>query len=307
MLDSLDSKNTNIANLNLEEPQGKLELPFDPDRDLTEADWEGMLRGLDDISLSNVTYYLNVASGMRIIFPERELNLDKNSWNRTEKQIKDSTQTFWANRDRTDMDCLDITSAISSALQLFPEKANQLKDFYAEFKDKANDVGFNIFESLDRYFRRVPVVKIDTISYLGTISSIAIVSQADLKTYPKLEDFKQDFLTALQDSFAGYNKGLSSQLLHAIAAFRICFPEQELNIPKQVWDEWKESFELLRKNARNSNDPLDWWGFTRKVFDLKVATAKEVKITDHGIELIMQEPEIPLVEPIPALPEMRKF
>ncbi|MDO8618665.1 MAG: hypothetical protein Q7R49_01830 [Candidatus Daviesbacteria bacterium] len=294
-----DPTKTNIHYLNLEEPQGKLELPFDPNRDLTEADWVDMINRLD--GHQHIPEYLDTAAHMRLLFPEKELALDKNLWDRTERQIEDGTQVFWANRDRTTIDYFAIIQAIANGLQLFPEKTSQFKYFYTDLKNAARNVGFDIFEYLDDV-------------YMGTVSptkreifsNIALISQEDLNSYPKLVKYKQDLLTELQDSFEGRGM-ISNRLLPVVADFRLTFPDEELSIPKQIWEEWKKHFEQRKKLAQGSTSAQDWAELVSISRNLKIIVAQEIRITDHGIELIMPEPKTALSEAIPALPEVRKF
>jgi len=76
-----DPKRTiNIHELSIEAPEKSGELPFDPERDLTEEDWERMKNELEADRLEpRLITFSRMASIMNLLYPERksELGLDE--------------------------------------------------------------------------------------------------------------------------------------------------------------------------------------------------------------------------------------
>jgi hypothetical protein len=66
--------NINVHDMMLEEPAPEAELIFDPERDLTEKDWEGMEEWLNECrEFNNWDGFSRQAMAMRILDPERDL------------------------------------------------------------------------------------------------------------------------------------------------------------------------------------------------------------------------------------------
>ena len=88
-----------------------------------------------------------------------------------------------------------------------------------------------------------------------------------------------------------------------VVAMKFLFPEKtsELTLDPGAWDEMKKSLEYARPILQNQP------GFARMAMVLKLLAAEEVKITENGLEIIMQKEEPEFKEETPPMPQTRKF
>lgn len=97
VIDLLEKSQVNIKDLALPTPENRRDLPFDPERDLTEKDWELLKRNLELCSKqdsSEKKQYLPVlAKQATLLFPERieEIMpwLAETIWEREKQELTD--------------------------------------------------------------------------------------------------------------------------------------------------------------------------------------------------------------------------
>ena len=80
----------NIHELTIEEPEKQSELPFDPERDITEEDWQGMRNNLKRMREGHVNWadYAQPAFAMKILgAKEEDLGLDEEAWRGMEAKL----------------------------------------------------------------------------------------------------------------------------------------------------------------------------------------------------------------------------
>ena len=79
------------------------------------------------------------------------------------------------------------------------------------------------------------------------------------------------------------------------------WPEKtaELGLDEEAWQGMKRELEILRQKE-------EWEEFFKQVMEMKILAAKEVKITDRGIECVMPSKES-FRESKPERPVRRKF
>ncbi|MDO8618743.1 MAG: hypothetical protein Q7R49_02230 [Candidatus Daviesbacteria bacterium] len=283
MLESLG--NTNIGNLNLEEPKPKAGFPFG----ITEQDWDNMVECCKDSNRPNILipdFQIRLATSMRLLFPDRrQSNLDKSSriWEFLEKQVKDIRSSLRQvenyNPNSTKLD--DFCTYVLAAKVLFPDKLKSLRM-------EANWLALQpFFEKYGYYFGEEggslePAFKLKMVY---PEKKLPTISEEDLKLVIDKVNHSSNLSSAVEASFI---KVLFPGRLEANEAF----------IP------------LLRSNLdrflRTANSVITYADFMNKIMAMKILVAESVRVTEKGLEFIMPGEESFNLK-VPVLPETRKF
>lgn len=287
-----DPKVINIGNLVLEEPRPKTinNLPFDPERDLDQKDWETISSKL--LGEQNNAITILLARMARVISPKmiEELNLDQ-AWEQTKIRLERS----WT---RTDGQLTELVRAIdtASALLLFPEKRPEITPYYEKYKGEIRqplDSGSPIDLIRDE-FRTFPKL----IMFPDLIYNLR--SDADKKEAQKayLKTNRPAFMQA---------SGNLMQLVASAALFKLIYQENPYELDKEDWEV------MMRKLNRMRQDLLDGGSLSDLInmaHGMKILAAEEARITEGGeVEVIMiKKPPVQSFDnPTPPMPERRKF
>ena len=85
-------------------------------------------------------------------------------------------------------------------------------------------------------------------------------------------------------------------------AVKILCPEKagELNLDLAAWQGMKDRL----ASYRQAND---WWNFSAQAMVMKILAAEEVAVTEKGLAITMPKAKAELAEPIPPLPQIKKY
>ncbi|MDO8618745.1 MAG: hypothetical protein Q7R49_02240 [Candidatus Daviesbacteria bacterium] len=289
LLESLG--NTNIADFNLEEPKKPIRLEFDPDKDILAIDWE-MTRGQLRIAISvedRPYVIVEHAAEIKLLSPAKLGNLPLNG-----KFLENFLRDF-KNIKVTDVspehpdNFVRNLKAASHLKLLFPE---QTKDHLVESGINALLMVASAEEAAIFYaiHDQHPDIYLDMLAAATILVGHNGPDQTiffDLyKRYnqitkrPNLDRFVEDPTEA-----------------ENLAKLRIIFPDFNPKINPHDWD-------ILKKTVVARSTQVN---FIKYALALKILAAKEVRVSEEGLELVMTDPGLDLVPAIPPIPETRKF
>ncbi|MDO8618689.1 MAG: hypothetical protein Q7R49_01950 [Candidatus Daviesbacteria bacterium] len=293
ILESLTSGEINIGNLNIDEPQRGQEMFFDPEKVITNEDWEFIKVAL--YNTVEVRNYLQRAAHLKILFPEREKDLkleEENIWERTGNQIVSTIGSFKETSGNISKISLyhDAVGLMAADCILFPEKARQIKNLYSEIERLAVADGFfnrSLFplpaDQQDQLYANSAIVSRESLRLLR------FNHQEDRKTIWEREIGLVGRLAPIEGN------GRVEIFIGSSARFRLTFPDHPLKISQEMWVEMKKQLNILKPNT---------WLFVELACYMKILAAEELRITDQGIDFI-KHPSFQVQSP--KLPEMRKF
>lgn len=136
--------------------------------------------------------------------------------------------------------------------------------------------------------------------FFDLITAGTIIFPERIKTIRIPPDLKQRMLSEFElrkgDLELGYGR-----FLNLAYQFRIIFPNEDV---ESFAD--KETQKALINSFRTINPDKNFEHYLSTAANLTVLLAKEVKVTDQGLELVMPEPEAALSKPT-DLPQRRRF
>ncbi len=87
-----------LQDLSLEQEEVGPELKFDPETEITESDWQGMMKQLrEDRENNHWQNFVRQAMYMRILAPYKasELNIDDVAWREIKQQLEEDRKSIW--------------------------------------------------------------------------------------------------------------------------------------------------------------------------------------------------------------------
>jgi len=266
----------NIKDLTLEEPPKKRELPFDVERDITEEDWDKLCRFLEEISVDDParrSSFAYVAMNTKLLYPNKPAEyfegLAEKIKSSAEQNRPDSYQNF---------------SLIAAALKvLSPEK-------FSEFHIDNNDWQ-GMKEVLESYKNGDHW---DNFAWHAMKMKIIFPNKTS-------ELFLDENAWFHMEETLFRHRNNNDRALFAME-MRLLFPEKVLDfrIDKQMWDE-------MGKALTQSRIENEYYDFSTLAVTMKLLAAEEIKITDQGLEVIMQKEKSEFKEETPPMPQTRKF
>ena len=250
------------------------ELKFDPETEITEADWQGMKQVLEvkrrNRKIWSFTFLTMV---MKILRPVKfdELNIDDQAWRGMKENLETNRNYDW----RT------FNSQAANMKILQPERFSELG---------INDQSWqNMKEALEALqdYNYFAVQAVDMkILQPNKFSELSIDDKVWQKMKAQLEIDR--------------NEGNWGRFTELAKSMKILQPKRfsELRISNQSWREMRKELELERKN--------NWWNFAHQAMDMKILAADKVKVTDQGLEITMPPPESFKSEKKPR-PERKNF
>ncbi|MDO8618683.1 MAG: hypothetical protein Q7R49_01920 [Candidatus Daviesbacteria bacterium] len=277
MLESLQQ--TNIGSLTLEEPQPRLDLPFNPVTDLTEEDL-GFLKDYvyitspaQDLEHVESQFYYHILNSKE----DNEL-----SWNPPVEGLNSDS--------RRDVDRL--ISVVGAIKTVFPAKFSSLP--------------------IDMYLLKLRLTQ--NINFLGIGGGSRFVNEVAsfAIAYPEEDtaELKEKVLNGWEGTLSWLKKQTTSWFyeLDSLANLRILSEEifQDFHLSNEKLLQMKKGLMETRESARRAGG--EWWGeFLKYGAYLAIISAEKVEITNKGLELTMPGLEPELIQTTPSLPEMRKF
>ena len=269
----------NIKDLTLEEPEKKKsELPFDPERDITEEDWKRVRESLLSIRQEEHPEftYPELVKSVKILFPERvsEFNFDDDFlWRRTK---------LWSQRHGLPS-LLDYVFEIKLA---FPERISELN------LDKLQEINkhIEVYRQRNDWAMFASAAMKMKILFPERIAELHLDETAWVGMKEELEQLRTPDLW-------GY-------FAKRAMAMKILYPEKssELNLDSHAWEGMKQDLEKCRAQEHKT-----WWHISEQAIAMKILVAEEIKITDKGLEIIMPKEKPVFKEEVPSMPQRRKF
>jgi len=265
----------NVKGLAIEAPQKEPEVLFDPERDLTEEDWERMKEYLE-INKGRRANFIHGLKVMVLLAPERKGELPIDDMLR-----EDLLQSF--NRAK-DVEPNEVVLFYGELIKLFfPENLPHL------------DLNNGIWEKVEKYVQE-EMIRADP-SNDSDVSKVLIHMREFKLLFPR-KDFpeatREKVLAMLKFlSKDAYDKEEWDRFLYINKNMRIIFPGMPLHFDKK-------SIQGMRGILKSDEHKF-------KALDLKILAAKEIKITDTGMEIIMPERQPSFEQSVSPLPETKKF
>ena len=273
----------NIKDLTTEEPSKKEGLPFDPEKEITEKDWNVIRRNLglmfrgrkeSHTSFDWPLFFSHIAAA-KLLFPEKvnELGIDEHALEEMKQDLEGHPGTI------ASFLVMDANIKI-----FFPGgKGIETEDFFSDAKKTLQR-----YRSQENWPYFAYYAMYTAILFPNKISELNIDETAWQGMIDSLGHFRN---MEWVDLFAR----LASEM-------RLLCPERtsELGLDAAMWQKIKELFDLYRSEDK-------WIGILDLAKSSKLLAAEEIKITDQGLEIIMQREKPEFKEETPPIPQTRKF
>ena len=279
-----NSERINIKDLTLEEPPKKKELPFDPERDLTEEDKGNLKKELEEniINHSWVNALENM-SAYNALFPDEieSLILDDTAW----LEIKRVINFFQSTKQYRDFNEMAVQAKLA-----FPKQSKEIVLDDTTYQESREYLGTCAAKKLWWAFGQEAMkIKILFPEKSGSLLQVENITSNEIWDGMKKE------LERMIDL------GLRHFCQHA-AAMKILFPYRisELSFDTAFWKQ-------AHKELSDYRDKEFWRGLFQEAVAMKLLAAEEINITDQGLEVIMQKEKPEFKEETPPMPKTRKF
>lgn len=264
-----------LSDFSLEDEE-KEDMRFDPEKDISNEEWQKMKEYLDEIGPDEQDYY-KYAAYMRLLFPERfsELGIDDRLWDRmvgAYNSIRPSTV---------------LLEMLTCAKILFPDRQILEDPNYDEKKKQMLSV---LREDRNFDFQSHSIV--DYYIIAENIVAKMICDTQERDDFPSLND---DVFEDLKKAWKGaYKKKEWIWCIHVGSDIKILFPEKfsELGVDDEFWRQAKEEIGHELKDVE-------------RLVKMKILAADKVEVTDQGLEIEMLKKS--LTEKKTSRPERKSF
>ncbi len=270
------TKVLNVNSLVIEEPPQKQVLPFDPNRDITEEDfeiWETFREAEERTGA-----YLKIATGKSAA----DLNITEPDWPELRHRLKEA---FWGNTRST-----EYVRLVAEYNTLFPGAKKYL------ITTNRKEQKYFLDLSKSNYLRWV-----DAFTMVGLFAN----EETPAQLVEADEELKQDMLRAcLKHKDAGDE---TTEQLEVAANIKLIFPEtayEEMGVDAEFWQKLRTYLEKCRQTAEVS----DFFGaepYFRYLRNAAVLSASKITIDGEGIQLFHNLRQMP--EKSMQLPHERSF
>ncbi|MDO8618653.1 MAG: hypothetical protein Q7R49_01770 [Candidatus Daviesbacteria bacterium] len=308
MLETLGQ--TNIGNLSLVEPGAVETNPFfDSEKDLTEQDWDLMLKKFEengnlisDLQMNRVPenrlgQHLFTGVALKLLSPERfkQIHLPddllktstnmlakKRSW--ADNLLNGLTGKLQASEIR---DSVEILANLSI---LFPEERAGIRRSCRNFVEPClNDLMVGQPDIYEHVFN------------LSVLFPTEILPEVRAQGAEPYREHFVDFASVGKNFFGWSKSGLFS-MTWPKATYKILFPDEPTLVSKDEWVDMKKGIARIRGN-NNLLAPM-----ADLALCMKILTAEKASITKDGdIDIVMSSPKQDLALVTPPIPEVRKF
>lgn len=256
------------------------ELPFDPEKDITDEQWQKAKRRLERAKeLEMWDHFARDAMRMKILFPERvaELNLDNEVW----QKMKKRRESFFLGRIK---EWGLFFEEAAEAKILFPERVSEL-----ELDEGIYEEGKKGIEALSK--------KGELAYLLNLVTNIKILFPEKSSELSLNEEIWKKIEEQAQKWYEENNWGMFSGWA---ASIKICCPTKmaRFNLNDRAWSGMKQE----SKEIYDSEDAQRKAIFLSQMMNMKILAAKEARITEQGIECTMpsggnfkeEKPDLPV-------------
>ena len=272
-----------IKELTLEEPEKKRELSFDPEGDLTEEYWRGMINTFElALQEGHPLDASSLAAGLKILSPERMDKLD------FEDKTKEVMENFLISS--RDIEVWDYFIAQAYALQIvFPGRISGFLLDDITWEGIKGELEKHRAKDWEVFANHAMAVKI---AFPNKKSEL----QLDNTAWEGMKDILQQYRI---------DRDWMSYTIHAVN-MRILYPEKTTGLGFDTLP-WKEIKDEIKEPLTGSETKDFWRRLCVAFMYLKLLAAEEIKITDQGLEVIMQKEKPEFKEEIPPMPQRRSF
>lgn len=264
----------NIHELTIEEPEAQSELPFDPERDITDDDWKKMKEKLEEFRQGGDFMAWHSfswqAMEMKILDPKVDLNIDQAAWQGMENELKSyRTTNDWDNflAQAMKMKIIDPCRDLNINQVAASGITGRLETY------RNDDNNFNFLQTASR------------MKILGLKEGIDPDQSVRQFARKQLEVFARSEQWGFYFNYTRYMKILGL--------------DQDMNLNAVIWQNLHD--ELKRKRSDNSSHDL-----ARIAADMTTLAAEEVKVPPNGgLEVTMRKPRLDSC--VPPIPETKKF
>lgn len=272
----LDPERINIHELTVEEPEKQTDLPFDPERDVTEEDWQVMRNELKKAEQeNNWSKYASIAMAIKILNPEIEIDLNERIRQGILKELNFCKKNHnW---------------------EPFYESAVALKTL--GLKDDLNRIlGEDVWQGISNDLERVKNGGVLDFSHAVSFARILDPDNSHLHIDMGVDDWKKmnEDLEKFRNSGEWFNFSAKASNM------RILDPEIKINIGEKDWEGIKN---LLNQSRGEEEHYL----FYSLVIYVKVIAAEKVEVTDQGLIITMPKKKEALKPETPSIPETKQF
>ena len=240
---------------------------FDPERDITESDWQSLLEILERYTMytsADVGYeFAKLASAMKVIDSQKEIIIDREAWERLMKKVPVTISALAVN-----MKILDPERFNKSDLQ----DPSFQKDMQELEGQRTPHTSWRLFA--------VKAVNI-MILWPEKASELNIGQVEWQGMHAKLEEYRQK---KEWKKFAIQAKNM-----------KILDPKEfeGVRISKLDWEEMLNQLNQFRRDGfrRDSIGTDGWHHFAELASALTILAAGKVEVTDNGLEISMQKAE----------------
>jgi len=267
--------NINIKNLAIEQPQRKEDY-FDAKKEVSNEDWDSMKKVLEYYYESNHdSDFFEIAEDMKIIFPEREseLNLDDVMWNEMARGLR-NTGGY---------------SIVRKARVLFPER---LKSVYSLDDGDWGEIKHWCLEFDELYSGNFEdfIKKVRFAFYLFPER----IMELDLENtmWDDAKKIIEEYRTKDIEKFVYY-----------LAQAKLIFPNKvkRSTVEPEIWS-------LGREKLQNHRLGNKWKSFAALAATMKILAAEQIQITDKGLEVLMPKSKKDFkTKTTESLPQTKKF
>lgn len=295
----LPQEEVSIKHLSLEQPEST-GLQFDVAKEITEQDWDdiwmmitkaGMQR--DEINLPPFRQFNRLASAAKILFPEREEQLECD-----EVALKRLLQQLGFVKERAEM-YSEGSADYTNNWNQFTKLAGNIKILFPN-----NGKDLNIGDVEWQHIRNAAMASYLNFQWTGTLRMMVAAKYLDPhKDIVDGVNFKWFQEMMEQDIPKNWpeDKGLPQNVCEALAELKLLYPKHNKDIVLRPY-QWNAAITQLREDKSTG----DWATFVTFARDLKILAAEKAEITEQGVKLTMPEPKIN--EPTTGrLPEIKKF
>jgi len=258
----------NIKDLIIETPQREQDFLFDPERDLTKEDWERMKGKLSEDCGQDELFLL---SEYMALFPEwkDELGIEG-----LYPEIKKRFEEDWANKNVPFIVCM-----AALIKRIFPGEGERIH-FNDPFWEDIRNYDWNKDDSTK------------LASFLCQKYMKVIFPSFDLD-HEVEQGAKNDVTLAEKDE--------DWEMFAEQAALLKLFSKLgRRDVSRKAWDGMKNALARFRDDGEIES-------FVNLASNMKILAAEEVRATDKGFEIIMQEKKKEFHPPAPSLPEVKNF
>lgn len=277
----------NIHDLTVEEPEKESEPPFDPERDVTEEDWEKIKKGelkagrmIEPGRPKNWASFTNdFAIYAKILNPKIDFNEDFGMRDVFAKVYKTDFEEYKKEKFQG-LDAHGFSRAVEQARILVPElRIEENDNAWRLLEEELKYLGES--EIWNQFCRQLAIMKLYNPEHHVNVSEVDLKNIKDT-----LEKYKN------REDWASFSEMASHVKVSGLGL--------DLNLDRATWRGMKEKLSEYRTR------PNSYLYFLWHAAAMNILAAEEVKVTGKGLEINLRKPGL-LQSETSLMPEQRNF